>query len=157
MKQLFYFILIIFTLSACTTTKTATKKEANVDVKVILLGGQSNMVGAGNYNNLSESDKARLKKASETVSLSENGKVAIPLSFRTGKKSEKYDFAEKFGPELFLGITLAEKYPNQRIFVIDVEGYAYLVPYVESDEHFFLKTIIPSRKATRIYLGESDE
>jgi len=49
MKQLFYFILIIFTLSACTTTKTATKKEANVDVKVILLGGQSNMVGASNF------------------------------------------------------------------------------------------------------------
>ena len=50
-----------------------------------------------------------------------------------------------------------EKYPNQRIFVIDVEGYAYLIPYVESDEHFFLKTIIPSRKATRSYLGEPDE
>jgi len=50
-----------------------------------------------------------------------------------------------------------EKYPNQRIFVIDVDGYAYLIPYVESEEHIFLKTIIPSRKATRDHLGEPDE
>lgn len=47
-----------------------------------------------------------------------------------------------------------EQYPNQRIFVLDVEGYIYLVPYVESNEEIFLKTIIPSRKATRDYLGE---
>lgn len=46
------------------------------------------------------------------------------------------------------------RYPGQRIFVLDVEGYAYLVPFVESEEEVFLKTIIPSRKATRDYLGE---
>lgn len=45
------------------------------------------------------------------------------------------------------------RYPGQRIFVLDVEGYAYLVPFVESEEEVFLKTIIPSRKATRDYLG----
>lgn len=43
------------------------------------------------------------------------------------------------------------KYPNQRILVVAVEGYACLVPFVEERDHFFLKTIIPSRKATRIY------
>lgn len=47
------------------------------------------------------------------------------------------------------------RYPNQRIFIIDIEGYAYLVPYVETDETIFLKTMIPSRKATRKYLGEA--
>ncbi|MGR3220031.1 MAG: toxin [Candidatus Anammoxibacter sp.] len=47
------------------------------------------------------------------------------------------------------------KYPNQRVFVINVEGYAYLVPYVESKDEIFLKTVIPSRKATKLYLGES--
>jgi len=46
-----------------------------------------------------------------------------------------------------------DKYPNQRIFVIDVDGYAYLVPYVEDRKEIFLKTIIPSRKATKQYLG----
>lgn len=46
-----------------------------------------------------------------------------------------------------------ERYPNQRVFVVDVEGYAYLVPFIEDEVEVFLKTIIPSRKATRDYLG----
>lgn len=45
------------------------------------------------------------------------------------------------------------KYPNQQIIVVEINGYAYLVPFVENDEGKFLKTIIPSRKATRDYLG----
>jgi hypothetical protein len=44
------------------------------------------------------------------------------------------------------------RYPDQRIIVVEVNGYVYLVPYVEADDHLFLKTIIPSRKATRDYL-----
>lgn len=47
-----------------------------------------------------------------------------------------------------------ERYPGQQIHVIAIEEYVYLVPFVESDEEVFLKTIIPSRKATKIYLGE---
>ena len=47
-----------------------------------------------------------------------------------------------------------DKYPNQRVLVVKVEEYAYLVPYVETEDEFFLKTIIPSRKATKKYLGE---
>jgi len=34
-----------------------------------------------------------------------------------------------------------------------VEGYACLVPFVEDDDIVFLKTIIPSRKMTKLYLG----
>jgi hypothetical protein len=45
------------------------------------------------------------------------------------------------------------KYPNQLIFVIALDDYAYLVPYIEEAEYYFLKTVIPSRKATRDYLG----
>lgn len=45
-----------------------------------------------------------------------------------------------------------EKYPNQKIFIIDVDHYAYLVPFVEDEEKIFLKTIIPSRKATKKYI-----
>jgi uncharacterized DUF497 family protein len=41
------------------------------------------------------------------------------------------------------------RYPRQRIMVVEVARYAYLVPFVEEDDHFFLKTVIPSRKATR--------
>lgn len=45
-------------------------------------------------------------------------------------------------------------YPGQRIMVINIANYAYLIPYVENDEELFLKTIIPSRKATQRYFGE---
>jgi uncharacterized DUF497 family protein len=46
-----------------------------------------------------------------------------------------------------------QQYPGQKIFIVNVEGYAYLVPFVENDEMIFLKTIIPSRKMTKQYLG----
>lgn len=50
------------------------------------------------------------------------------------------------------------KYPRQRILVVEVAGYAHLVPFVEEVDHFFLKTIIPSRKATRTFIAkESDD
>ena len=49
-----------------------------------------------------------------------------------------------------------EKYPNQRLLVVKINEYAYLVPYVETDTEIFLKTIIPSRKATKKYLRESN-
>jgi uncharacterized DUF497 family protein len=45
------------------------------------------------------------------------------------------------------------RYPNQKILIVDVEGYAYLVPYVIEGNEYFLKTIIPSRKATKKYFG----
>lgn len=45
-----------------------------------------------------------------------------------------------------------DRYPNQRILVVAWDGYAYLVPFVEDADGFFLKTIIPSRKATRDFL-----
>jgi len=46
-----------------------------------------------------------------------------------------------------------ERYPGQQIHVIAMKGYTYLVPFVESDEGVFLKTIIPSRKAAKTYQG----
>jgi len=50
-----------------------------------------------------------------------------------------------------------EKYANQKILVVDIHSYVYLVPFVKDDESLFLKTIIPSRKATRDYLGRPNE
>jgi len=46
------------------------------------------------------------------------------------------------------------KYPRQQILIVESGGYAYLVPFVEDDDHYFLKTVIPSRKATRDYLNQ---
>lgn len=50
------------------------------------------------------------------------------------------------------------KYPKQRVLVVACDNYVYLVPFVEEEDYFFLKTAIPSRKATRDYLnqGEAD-
>ena len=45
------------------------------------------------------------------------------------------------------------RYPGQRILVVVLDCYMYLVPFVEETDYFFLKTIIPSRKATKDYLA----
>lgn len=47
-------------------------------------------------------------------------------------------------------------YPNQKIIYVRIEDYVYMVPFVETGEKKFLKTIIPSRKATRKYLEEDE-
>ena len=44
------------------------------------------------------------------------------------------------------------KYPNQKVFIINLNEYCYTVPFVETREKIFLKTIIPDRKATKKYL-----
>lgn len=46
------------------------------------------------------------------------------------------------------------KYPHQKMFMVLLKGYVYCVPCVETKEGYFLKTVIPSRKATKEYLLE---
>lgn len=45
-----------------------------------------------------------------------------------------------------------ERYPGQKIYIIENEGYAYSVPFVVDGDTVFLKTIFPSRKATKRFL-----
>ena len=45
-----------------------------------------------------------------------------------------------------------KRYPNQKIMVVEINDYAYFVPYIKEQERIFLKTIIPNRKATKKYL-----
>jgi len=49
------------------------------------------------------------------------------------------------------------KYPNQKIYIISINNYVYLIPFVETENEVFLKTIIPSRKATKKYLEKLNE
>jgi uncharacterized DUF497 family protein len=51
----------------------------------------------------------------------------------------------------------SKRYPNQQLLVVEINSYAYLVPFIEEGNSKFLKTIIPSRKATRDYLGGKNE
>lgn len=50
-----------------------------------------------------------------------------------------------------------ERYGGQRIFVVQRDAYVYLVPFAEDERLVFLKTIIPSRRATKQYLGKEPE
>ena len=49
------------------------------------------------------------------------------------------------------------RYPRQKIMIVSWDGYAHLVPFIEETDHYFLKTIIPSRKATRDFLKEDQD
>jgi uncharacterized DUF497 family protein len=48
------------------------------------------------------------------------------------------------------------KYKGQKMYILNIDDYIYMVPFVESDSEIFLKTIIPSRKATKHYLKDAD-
>lgn len=43
-------------------------------------------------------------------------------------------------------------YERQRMFILNINDYAYAVPYIETDDKIFLKTVFPSRKHTALYL-----
>jgi uncharacterized DUF497 family protein len=49
-----------------------------------------------------------------------------------------------------------QKYPNQRMFIVEVRDYAYIVPFVEDEKKYFMKTIYPSREAAKKYLGKEE-
>ncbi len=53
--------------------------------------------------------------------------------------------------------TNKSKYPNQNMFIVNIDEYVFLVPFVEEDEAVFLKTIVPSRKMTKKYLEDKNE
>ena len=50
----------------------------------------------------------------------------------------------------------SSKYPRQKIMIVAIDTYVYLVPFIEERDHYFLKTIIPSRKATRDFIEQGD-
>jgi len=49
------------------------------------------------------------------------------------------------------------RYPDQKVFLVEINRYAYVVPFVEDDEKVFFKTVIPSRKATKKYLKDKEK
>lgn len=80
-------------------------------------------------------EKNRWLKETRGVSFEEM-KVAID----SGKLIEEIDHPNQ------------KRYPNQRMYVVNFREYIHLVPFVEDEKKIFLKTIIPSRKATKKYL-----
>ncbi|MEJ1297983.1 MAG: toxin [Candidatus Sedimenticola sp. (ex Thyasira tokunagai)] len=86
------------------------------------------------------SDKNERLKVDRGISFEE-----IILNIQLGNEVDVFDHPNQ------------ERYPGQQISVVMIENYAYLVPFVENESELFLKTIIPSRKATKQYTGVSDE
>ena len=50
-----------------------------------------------------------------------------------------------------------QKYPNQKVFLVPIDGYIHFIPFVRDGDTFFLKTAIPSRKATKDYRKEMED
>jgi len=74
------------------------------------------------------------------------------LVLECGISFERVVFEISLGNELaVLEHPNQEKYPGQNFLIVQVDDYVYAVPYVETETEIFLKTIIPSRKATRKY------
>ena len=117
MKRIFVFLITLLLLSCGTNipkTKAIKKK------KVFLLAGQSNMEGRADGGKLSKEDNARLEKAGRNVTLHYNHQAAFPLQLSTPKKyiQRKFSLEKNFGPELFFGINLSEKYPEEEFIFI---------------------------------------
>ena len=85
-------------------------------------------------------EKNEILKEKRNISFEE-----VVLNIQLGNEVDIYDHPNE------------ERYPNQKVSVVIIENYAYLVPYVENTDEIFLKTIIPSRKATKQYLGEVND
>ncbi|WP_303317259.1 sialate O-acetylesterase [Flavivirga abyssicola] len=117
---LFVCVLCISLFLSFNLKDTAAQTNDKKDIHVVLLAGQSNMVGHGNYSALSYDIKKRIEKVSNRVLLSTSDnpkKQAEPLSYYVAV-SDKYSFDMHFGPELLLGLTLAEANPNQYYLLI---------------------------------------
>ncbi|QRM89491.1 MULTISPECIES: sialate O-acetylesterase [Lacinutrix] len=118
MKKYIFIFVMVFIFTGCKTKNVETKTEDKKEVQVVLLAGQSNMQGAGDFDQLDPSEIKRIEKISSRVSLSFNGGKAKPLSYYDNKPSEKYEFTKRFGPEIFIGLTLAENNPDQEFLLI---------------------------------------
>lgn len=94
-------------------------------IKVFLFAGQSNMDGRANGDQLSIADQERLAKVAERITFHYNHNEPTPLQLTTPAKhtQRKFDLTTSFGPELFFGIELAERYPDQKfIFIKRAKG-----------------------------------
>ena len=50
-----------------------------------------------------------------------------------------------------------EKYPGQKIYIILLQNYVHMIPFVKDGDEIFLKTIVPSRKMNKLYKGKHHE
>lgn len=138
------FLTLVFTGFSQEDTKT----------KVFLLAGQSNMDGRARASGLSETDKSRLKKAQQNVTLYYNFNGGNPLDVTKVEEHTAQKFGEDylFGPELFFGIEMSEKYPNHQIILIKIaRGGMSLYGAWNPDWTLEKATLIKEQKQPKMY------
>ena len=121
MKKSIIFLLLGFLCIACSTTKDLKEEiPQNIKKKIFFFAGQSNMDGRANGANLSQEDLERLEKVAHRIEFHYNHQPVTPLQLTTPAKhtQKKFSLEKAFGPELFFGIELAEKYPNEEFIFI---------------------------------------
>ncbi len=113
--------------------------HTGADANVCLMGTRCASLMAVKYFDWDDAKNAKLR--------AERGIGFEDLVFHV-ERGDLLDILEHPNPD---------RYAGQRIFVVRREDYVYLVPFVEDEHTVFLKTIIPSRKATKRYLGEESD
>ena len=118
MNRLTLLFLIGLMLISCSNPKEI--KAETHKKKVFLFAGQSNMDGRGNGAQLSKNDLERLARVADRILFYYNHKPVTPLQLTTPSEfvQKKFSLTKCFGPELFFGIELAEKYPNDEFIFI---------------------------------------
>ena len=119
MKNILFIILTIVLITAC-NQKSINHKPANKKIKVFLFAGQSNMEGRADGDKLSKADLDALKKAGEKIDFYYNHKPVTPLQVTTPTNyvQKKFGLTHCFGPEIFFGINLTKKYPDDKFVFI---------------------------------------
>jgi len=121
------------------TTFGHTPGHTKADANVCLVGTRCATLTAVKYFAWDDAKKAKLK--------ADRGIGFEDVAFHI-ERGDLLDILEHPNPD---------RYAGQRIFVVQREENVYLVPFVEEEHSVFLKTIIPSRKATKQYLGEESD
>lgn len=120
MKISFWLLFTSVILFGCTAKVDSEKKKNDEKIMVFFLAGQSNMDGRARAYKLTGEDRSRLKKAQQNVILYYNHNDGVPLQVTKANDyiKNKFKTDSVFGPELFFGISLSEKYPDRKIILI---------------------------------------
>ena len=122
MKPKITYLLILMLISGCSAAKAQNEIEypTHKKAKVFFLAGQSNMDGRARAFNLTNEDRARIKKAQQNVTLYYNNQKPVALQPTKVKPhlTKKFQADSLFGPELFFGVEMSEAYPDYKIILI---------------------------------------
>lgn len=150
MNTLFkYFFAIIFVLTTCNFSYGQKQTK-----KVFLFAGQSNMEGRADADKISKEDFKRLEAVKNRITFYYNKAKATPLKITTPKKyvQKKFGLTNSFGPELFFGIELAEKYPNEEfIFIKRSQGGTSLYGCWNPDWTVAKATLMEEEEQPKLY------